>query len=158
MLIEEFPETGGRKEEEVWREYDPACERLDVAIKAIWLLYRRARWAILEDLTGMERCALEPIFVQFDMLHISSDHGRIRSDTQVFTLLRMFNQEVEEEKVVNRHKKIIVKRKINPLLGAAAQLVADYEWIYRKARGRRNESSGDVADQGDEQARVRTRR
>jgi len=134
MMIEYFPEPEGKKEED-WKKYDPSCERLDVAVKAVWLLYRRAKWEILEDLTGMEQEDLEAIFEQFDLLHISSDHGRIRSENQVFSLLRMFNQTTEVEKVVNQHKTVSEKRSINPLLGAAMQLVIDYQWIYRKARG-----------------------
>jgi hypothetical protein len=132
MMLEIYPGPEGKEED--WKKYDPACERLDTAVKAIWLLYRRARWAALEELMGIPRSEMERIFGQFDMLYVASDHGRIRSESQVFSLLRMFNLEVEE--VVNRRKKIVRKRKVNPLLAAAMQLVVDYQWMYRKARGK----------------------
>lgn len=138
-MIEIFPEQEG-KEEEDWKRYDPACERIDTAVKAIWLLYRRARWAALEELMGIPRSEMERIFGQFDMQYVASDHGRIRSESQVFSLLRMFNIEVEE--VVNRRKKTTRKRKVNPLLAAAMGMILDYRYIYSRARGDKSGNTG----------------
>lgn len=144
MFIEEYPEAEG--EEEAWRHHDPSCERLDTAIKAIWLLYRRARWTILEELLGLPRSELERIFGQFDMRYVASDHGKLRSETQCFALLRMFNMEVEEERRINRYKTEVVRRRVNPLLAAAFQLVSDYMWVFSGSRkvnhGRPREQSG----------------
>jgi hypothetical protein len=67
--------------------YDPACERIDTAIKAIWLLFRRARWGLLAEV-GMPRRQVEEDLVRFDLEQIASDNGRIRSEMQCWLLIR----------------------------------------------------------------------
>lgn len=47
--------------------YDPRCERVEVALRAIWLLFRRAKWELLA-LTGLPRREFEPLFEAFDLL------------------------------------------------------------------------------------------
>ena len=47
--------------------YDPLCERVETAIKAIWLLYLRAKWPLLAQI-GLSRAEFEPIFAAFDNL------------------------------------------------------------------------------------------
>jgi hypothetical protein len=144
MMIEIIPEEGRREED--WRRYDPACERIDTAVKAIWLLYRRARWNLLEEVMGMDRSDLERIFGQFDMQFVASDHGRIRTESQVFALLRAFNMEVDVKRGGSRYTgKVTRKRKINPLLAAAMGMVLDYKYIYCKQRGQHESSNKSVS-------------
>lgn len=47
--------------------YDPRCERVEVALRAIWLLFRRAKWDLLL-LCGLPRAEFEPLFEAFDLL------------------------------------------------------------------------------------------
>lgn len=67
--------------------YYPGCERLDTAVKAIWLLYRRGRWGCLAAV-NLPRHQVEEDFARFDYDHIASEKGRIRTEEQVFTLIR----------------------------------------------------------------------
>lgn len=46
--------------------YDPACERVETAVKAIWLLYRRAKWNLLE-VAGLPREQIEPLLAAYDL-------------------------------------------------------------------------------------------
>lgn len=47
--------------------YDPRCERVETAVKAVWLLYRRAKWDLLA-IMGIPRREFEPLFASFDLL------------------------------------------------------------------------------------------
>jgi hypothetical protein len=62
--------------------YDPACERTDVAIKAVWRLFLRGHWEQLKEL-GLVRRHYEA------RLEEASDHtGRLVTEGQVLELLQ----------------------------------------------------------------------
>jgi hypothetical protein len=67
--------------------YDPQCERVDTAVKAIWLLFRWGKWQLLEQI-GMPRDAVEEDLVRFDMEEVVADHGRIHTEAQTLKLRR----------------------------------------------------------------------
>lgn len=93
--------------------YDPACERFDVAIKAIWLLYRWARWGLLAEL-GLARAEVQVAFGRFDYEQISSERGRLRTEEQCFGLIRYYPA----------------------VLLAAIELLKRYQAITSRSRGR----------------------
>jgi hypothetical protein len=67
--------------------YDPSCDRIDVSIKAIWLLYRRGRWDLLATF-NVTRARFERAFEAFDDRYIRGQ-GVITTPTQVNRLLQM---------------------------------------------------------------------
>ena len=97
--------------------YDPACERIDTAIKAIWLLFRRRKWGLLAEL-GLIRKEMEELFDQFDYTYITTDHGRLYQEATVQQLIRY------------EHEKLGTKK----ILGAATELIARYIWTYQDER------------------------
>ena len=111
-----------RKEEP----FDPACERVDTAIKAMWLLYRRGKAGLIAERMHVPKREIEDKFLAFDLRYIQSERGRITSEKQVFNLIRMFNEtevvEIDGRRQVRTH---------NPLLVAAMHLVVEYQWIKR---------------------------
>lgn len=70
------------------RVFDPPCARPDIAIKAIFLLWRRGKWELLLDLfPGIEREEIEARMQAFDDKYIEGE-GRIRTEEQVFALVK----------------------------------------------------------------------
>jgi hypothetical protein len=67
--------------------YDPECERLDVAIRAIWLLYRRGRWELLGRV-GLDRASVELPFETFDYDRLTNERGRLRTEGDCYELIR----------------------------------------------------------------------
>jgi len=89
-----------------YRDFDPACTRIDKAVAAIWLLYRRAKWALLDDL-GLRRHVVEPIFGAYDMRYISTDHGRIHTEKQAAHLIGMYPQvEIAALDLISRYLRL----------------------------------------------------
>lgn len=111
--------------------YDPACDRIDTAIKAMWLLYRRGKVNILADWMQLPRAEVEARFLDFDLRYIQSDRGKIVSEKQVFRLIRSFNQ----EEIVRDDEGRVHVRTHNPLIVGALHMVAEYQWISRGERG-----------------------
>lgn len=106
--------------------WDPACERVDTAIKAMWLLYRRGKAGLIAERMGLPRREVEERFLAFDLRYIQSERGRITTEKQVFNLIRVFNQ--TEVVLIDGHKQVRIH---NPLLVAAMHLVVEYQWISR---------------------------
>ena len=67
--------------------YDPTCERLDTAVKALWLLYRWGMWGYLAEV-GLNKREVERDLARFDYEVIVSERGRIRTEEQCFALVR----------------------------------------------------------------------
>ncbi len=97
--------------------YDPACERIDTAIKAIWKLYRRGKWGCLSEL-GLTRKEMEEVFDEFDSLYITTDHGLLYQEATVQQLIKFEHD----------------KRGTKMILTAAMELVARYIWTYQDER------------------------
>jgi len=100
--------------------YDPACARIDTAIKAMWLLYRRGKTKLLAEWLLMDKREVESRFLEFDLRYIQSESGRITSEKQVFRLLRLFNEMDERGRIEN------------PLLGGALFMVTEYQQLTRR--------------------------
>jgi hypothetical protein len=77
-------------------------ERVDVCVKAIWLLYRRGKWRLLE-LAGVSQNRFSEPFRAFDLENIVYEHGRITNETQVLDLLEMAGPEIVEAAVFMLH-------------------------------------------------------
>lgn len=45
--------------------YDPRCERIETAVKALWLLWMRRKWDLLE-IAGLHREDIDPLFTAYD--------------------------------------------------------------------------------------------
>lgn len=45
--------------------YDPHCERVETAVKALWLLWMRRKWDLLE-IAGLKREDIDPLFTAYD--------------------------------------------------------------------------------------------
>jgi hypothetical protein len=97
--------------------YDPACERIDTAVKAIWKLYRRGKWGCLSEL-GLTRKEMEEVFDEFDALYITTDHGLLYQEATVQQLLKF-----EKD-----------KRGTRKILGAAVEMIARYIWAFQDER------------------------
>lgn len=61
---------------------------IEIMIRMIWLLYRRAKWKYLADL-GLDRSTVEPVFHDFDMRHVVNESGLITSKAQTKRLVKM---------------------------------------------------------------------
>lgn len=79
--------------------YDPACERLDTAIKGIWRLWRRGKWSCLAEL-GLTRREFEDLFEEFDITHITTDHGLIYQEATVEQLIQFEKTKLGTTKIV----------------------------------------------------------
>jgi len=101
--------------------YDPACERIDTAVKAIFLLYRRGRWEVLCRLfPQMKRREIEAAFERFDDRFIQSYGGKITTEKQVFALMRCFPP--------------------HSMTMAACKMVGRYQWMMQFERNQRRVS------------------
>lgn len=100
--------------------YDAECERAGVAIKAIWLLYRRGNWNLLAGM-GLERAEFERAFESFDFLHVVYERGRLANEQQAFALLRFIHRESPRAAV--------------KFLSAAFWMVAEYRRVMRNKKG-----------------------
>lgn len=100
--------------------YDAECERAGVALKAIWLLYRRGRWDLLSGM-GLTRAEFEQTFEQFDDLHVL--RVRLANEQQAMALLRFTHRQSPRAAV--------------KLLSAAFWMVAEYRKVmkYRTEKG-----------------------
>lgn len=61
--------------------FDLECLKLHVAIRAVWLLYRRGKWDLLESI-GLPRALYGEKFLKYDARWITTDHGLLRTDAQ----------------------------------------------------------------------------
>lgn len=61
--------------------FDRECLKLNTAIRAVWILYRRGRWELLESIM-LPRWKYEKPFLDYDNKHIFTEHGLIRTDRQ----------------------------------------------------------------------------
>lgn len=69
-------------------EYDPRCTRIEVALRAIWLLYRRKKWDLLER-AGIDQETFDILFWAYaDQLLTENGEARIRTDQQTLAFLR----------------------------------------------------------------------
>lgn len=72
-------------------EYDPRCEDVATAIKALWRCYAKHKdnrgWYMLEEM-GLRRSTYEPYFERFDFLYITTDHGLLHTHSQIVQFLR----------------------------------------------------------------------
>lgn len=72
--------------------FDPPCARYDVAIKALFLLWRRGKWPMLLELfPTLTREEVNKRFQAFD----DTIDSKIRTEKQVFTLVVMFPEVVQ---------------------------------------------------------------
>ena len=90
--------------------YDPHCESLLTATRAIWMLYLRGKWDLLAQY-GITR-AYEPDFELFNISYIQREDGKLGRDVEVFALIRYLPMITQ---VANR-------------------LVGDYQYKTRKSR------------------------
>ncbi|GCE45160.1 hypothetical protein EI42_06172 [Thermosporothrix hazakensis] len=65
--------------------FDRDCLKTTVAIRAIWLLWRRGRWAELGYLGLTSEDIKE--FVSFDLERVTGEGGRLRGDRQARALV-----------------------------------------------------------------------
>lgn len=108
--------------------YDPACERIDTAIKAMWLLYRRGKAGLIAERMGLPRSEVEDKFLAFDLRYIQSERGRITTEKQVFNLIRSFEEvETYRDEFGGLHV-----RHHNPLVIAAMHMTVEYQWISKE--------------------------
>ena len=108
--------------------YDPACERIDTAIKAMWLLYRRGKVGLIAERVGLPKREVYERFLAFDLRFIQSERGRITSEKQVFNLIRSF----ETIETYQDERGGIHVRHHNPLVIAAMHMTAEYIWINKE--------------------------
>jgi hypothetical protein len=97
--------------------YDPNCTRVEVALKAIWLLYVRRKWDLLAGL-GLEKAEFEPLFTKFDNDYVL--HVRLRDAVQAAQLVRF---------VYRWNRAATIK-----LLSACFWMVAEYTAIKKHRR------------------------
>lgn len=97
-------------------EYDPECARIETALKAIWLLYRRDKWKLLEPY-GVSQAEFQMFFVIFE-----EQYGihRLRTDRQTVLFLNYLRR--------------VDRRLAIRLLSAALQLIGDYLTRRRRMR------------------------
>lgn len=70
-------------------EYDPACARVETALRAIWMLYRRDKWVLLEEM-GIPKAEFQMEFQEFGDQY---DIGRyLRGDRQTLEFLTYFRR------------------------------------------------------------------
>lgn len=62
--------------------FDLDCLTLETAIRAVWILYRRGKWNLLEEI-GLSKERYNERFYKFDTEYIMSDHGLLRRAQQV---------------------------------------------------------------------------
>jgi hypothetical protein len=117
MLLMKELERGDARRRVVIDRYDPACERVDVAIKAIWKLYRRGKWSCLSEY-GLTRSDMEEIFYEFDNNFIVTDHGLLYQEATVQQLIKY---EFE-------------KRGTRKILDAAVKMIASYILAFQDER------------------------
>jgi hypothetical protein len=110
-------ERGEARRRVLIERYDPACERIDTAVKAIWKLYRRGKWGCLSEY-GLTRKEMEPIFEEFDAEFITTDHGLLYQEATVQHLLKF-----EKE-----------KRGTQKILEAATKMIASYILAFQDER------------------------
>jgi hypothetical protein len=115
MLLMKELERGDARSQ--FERYDPACERIDTAIKAIWKLYRRGKWVLLSEL-GLTRREMEALFDEFDAVYITTDHGLIYQEATVQQFIRYEQEKLGTQKI----------------LTAAAVLIARYIWTFQDER------------------------
>ena len=97
-------------------EYDPRCTRIEVALRAIWLLYRRGKWDLLGQ-AGLDEQRFEPLFWTYaDTLPTYV----LRTDTQALQFLRFIRACGHEEAI--------------SLLAAAVWMVGQYMTRRRRVR------------------------
>lgn len=75
---------------------------VSTAIKAIWLLYRRGKWPLLESI-GVSQSLYEGLFREFDTRYITSDHGLLRQEAQVHAFLQFVGPDVVDKAVFLLH-------------------------------------------------------
>lgn len=101
-------------------DYDPRCEDVATAIRAIWRAYTRHKdnrgWYMLEEL-GLRRALYEPLFERFDHLYITTDHGLLHTHGQIVQFLRFLPERQRLE-----------------IIGTALYMTGLYMSIKRKAR------------------------
>lgn len=68
--------------------FDPACLLIPVAIKALWLAYKRGHWEVLRKL-GLRREDIEEPFKMYDALRVARTPG-LRGNKQVLALLKAY--------------------------------------------------------------------
>jgi predicted trehalose synthase len=59
--------------------YDARCERVETAVKALWLLWMRRKWDLLE-MAGLSRDEVDPLFTAYDATierHRLDDHAAL---------------------------------------------------------------------------------
>jgi hypothetical protein len=117
MLLMKELERGDARRRVVIDRYDPACERVDVAVKAIWKLYRRGKWSCLSEY-GLTRKEMEPIFDEFGGLYITTDHGLFYQEATVQQLIRYEHE----------------KRGTRKILEAAVKMIASYILAFQDER------------------------
>lgn len=89
-------------------EYDPRCTRIEVALRAIWLLYRRGKWDLLAE-CGITKARFDTLFWAFDE---RLETEKLRTDQQTLAFLRFTRAWGHEEAIT--------------LLSAAVWLVGAY--------------------------------
>lgn len=101
-------------------EYDPRCTRIEVALRALWLLYLRDNWDLL-DRCGVDRDRFDTLFWAYKRhLEATETPLRLRTDQQTLQFLRFTRAWGQDEAVT--------------LLSAAVWLVGQYMVKRRQLR------------------------
>jgi hypothetical protein len=96
--------------------FDPACLHISTAIRAIWLLWRRAAWKQLNDL-GLSQADIDKQFTDFDEREIPEGQQRLNDNDQAIELINAVSADLRDK-----------------MLSAAVVMVAMYSAIYREAQ------------------------
>lgn len=76
-------------------EYDPRCTRIEVALRAIWLLYLRNKWDLLAE-AGIPKETFDTLFWAFSE---RLETERIRTEAQTLQFLRFTTTWGQEEAI-----------------------------------------------------------
>ena len=99
-------------------EFDPRCTRIEVALRALWVLYLRDRWDLLEE-CGVGRRVFDTLFWSYRQKLEDEDLSpHLRTDQQTLQFLHFTRSWGQEEAVA--------------LLSAAVWLVGQYMTRRRK--------------------------
>jgi hypothetical protein len=101
-------------------EFDPRCTRIEVALRALWVLYLRDKWDLLAE-CGLDREQFETLFRSYRITLETDDRSpRIRTDQQTLAFLRFTRAWGQDEAI--------------SLLSAAVWMVGQYMTRRNKVR------------------------
>lgn len=69
------------------KRFEEECESYSVAIRAIWLLWRRGKKKLIKH-TGLDWMEVNKRFSVFDLMYITHENGKLRTEEQTKHLVQ----------------------------------------------------------------------